>query len=156
MAANLKSYIALAHAVKAATGCTDPCDLREAVNILGDDLMSTGEDDATLTLDGEDWRFIRRSAIDAIMQEELEGDEYVLGCASAWFLADVLGVDTDAIEQIQKADAYAALGKMVIGAGKLEEYQREMVRHDGYGGHFSSYDGNEVDIDGTDYIAFRN
>lgn len=81
-------------------------------------------------------RFINSESIDSIQQDELSSDEYVLGCFNADFLADVLDLPFDAIKAIQDAQAYDALGKMILSMHKLEELQQEYARLDGYGHHF--------------------
>ena len=99
------------------------------------------------------YRFIHKEDIDQIMQDELSNDEYILGCFNASFLAGVLGIDQDVIEAMQKAEAYEAVGKLILSLDKLEELQADYVSADGYGHHFSGYDGNEHEI--GDYYAFR-
>ena len=89
----MQSYIALAHDIKWNTDASDPVEIREAVAVLAPCKMSDGPDDATITINGCDWRFIREDAIDAIMQDELSADEYILGCFNDWFLAHVLDID---------------------------------------------------------------
>lgn len=117
-------------------------------------IAHAGEDD--FEVDGV--RFIRANAIDTIQCDELASDEYVLGCFNAWFLADVLGIDQDVIEAIQKAEAFEAIGKLIISMGKLEALQQAYSRADGYGHHFNSYDFSEEEIiiDGIDYHVFDN
>jgi len=104
-----------------------------------------------------DYRFIKYTAIDKIQQEELGGDEYILGCFNPSFLADVLNIDMDVIEAMQKAEAYEAIGKLVLSLDKLEELQQEYSSDDGYGHHFGHYDGNEheLDLGGEMYLAFK-
>ena len=111
-----------------------------------------GEDDFTV----DNVRFIRADAIDGIQANELSGDEYVLGCFNACFLADVTGIDKDVFEAMQKSDAYAAIGKLVISMDKLSELQQEYARQDGYGHHFNFYDfgEEEVTLGGIDYHVF--
>ena len=101
----------------------------------------------------DNYRFIADSEIDEVMESELEGDEYILGCFNAWFLADVLGVDTDVIEAMQKAEAYEAIGKLVISMGKTSELQQAYASADGYGHHFNSWDGSDDEI--GSYHVFR-
>lgn len=103
-------------------------------------------------------RFINSESIDEIQCDELASDEYCLGCFNDWFIADILDIPLDAIQAIQKAEAYEALGKMIISMGKLEELQQEYARVDGYGHHFNHYDGNEEElrIDGQIYHVFDN
>lgn len=98
------------------------------------------------------YRFIADEVIDSIQQDELESDEYVLGCFAPWLIADVLNMDTEAVEKIQKA-APQALGELLISQNKVAEIQREYVRHDGYGHHFAHYDGEHHEMFG--YNAFR-
>ena len=109
--------------------------------------------DETDDFEVANYRFIHDSAIDQIQRDELESDEYILGCFNSWFLADVLELDTDVVEALQKAEAFEALGKMVIDMGKLEELQQAYARTDGYGHHFASYDGHGHEI--TNYHYFR-
>lgn len=103
-------------------------------------------------------RFINSDSIDEIQYDELANDEYILGCFNDWFIADILNIPLDAIQAIQKAEAYEALGKMIISMEKLEELQQEYARQDGYGHHFNHYDGNEEElrINGKHYHVFDN
>lgn len=103
-------------------------------------------------------RFINSNGIDQIMQDELAGDAYILGCFNAWLLADVLGIDQDVIEAMQKAEAFEAIGKLVISLGKLEELQEEYARQDGLGAHFNRYDGSEeeLNVNGELFHVFDN
>lgn len=103
-------------------------------------------------------RFINSDNIDEIQQDELSSDLYCLGCFNASFLSGILELDQDAIEAIQKAEAYEALGKLIISMGKLVEVQSEYAFSDGYGHHFNHYDfGMEkLTIDGVDYYVFDN
>lgn len=112
-------------------------DWREVVRNVSD-----GESD--FEVDGV--RFINSDDIDQVQQDELSSDEYMLGCFNAWFIADVTGVDQDAIEAMQKAEAFEGIGKLVISMGKLEELQEAYARADGYGHHFNRYDGNEEEL----------
>lgn len=100
------------------------------------------------------FRVIKSDHIDEIMQQELGDDEYLLGCFSSWLIADVLDVDCDAIERIQKTGEYSALGAMINSkSGALEELQKQYAALDGYGHHFNSYDGSEVEI--NNYYFFN-
>lgn len=103
-------------------------------------------------------RFINSESIDSIQQDELSGDEYVLGCFNADFLAEVLDLPFDAIKAIQDAQAYSALGKMILSMNKLEELQQEYARLDGYGHHFNTWNGEEEEfrINGQMYYVFDN
>ena len=99
------------------------------------------------------YRFIHQGSIDEIQCNELESDEYILGCFTDWFLADVLELDIDVVQAMQKAEAFEALGKMVLSMDKLETLQEQYVSADGYGNHFAIYDGNEHEV--GEYLAFR-
>lgn len=103
-------------------------------------------------------RFIDTYSIDEIQQEELGGDEYILGCFNANFLADILNLSVEVIESIQKAEGFEALGKMIIEMDKLEELQEDYVRADGYGHHFNHYDFGEEELEfaGNTYHVFDN
>lgn len=86
-----------------------------------------------------DYRFIHKDHIDEIMKDELLSDEYVLGCFTAWFIADILGESTGLtyqdIEDMQKAEQYSALGRML--SKHIDEVQKKYVSCDGYGHHFA-------------------
>ncbi len=111
--------------------------------------MVEGEDDFEVG----GYRFINQDSIDSIMEDELSGDEYVLGVANAWFIAEVTGVDKEAIEAMQKADCYAAIGKMILSLDCLSDYQQGIVRHDGYGPYFAHYDGEQHEL--GNYYVFQ-
>ena len=119
-------------------------DWRGVIENLADEMVD-------FEVDG--FRFIADNVIDSIQQEELESDDYILGCFAPWLIADVLGIDTQTVEEIQKS-APQALGKLIIAQDKVAEIQREYVRHDGYGHHFAHYDHNEHEI-GFGYSAFQ-
>lgn len=129
-------------------------------NIGVDDWKEVARQIADEELDFEvsGYRFIDQSIIDSVQQDELSSDLYILGCFNAWFLADVLGIPLSAIEAIQKAEAYEALGEMVISMGKLSDLQEAYVSVDGYGHHFAHYDGEEHEMEEQgeySYYVFR-
>ena len=130
-------------------------EIKEIKTLVDDDWRDAVEN----IVDQEDdfetnrFRFIRQDKIDEIQQEELSCDEYILGCFNAWFLADVLDIDMDVIESMQKAEAYEALGKLVLSLDKLETLQEQYVSADGYGHHFAHYDHYEHEL--GEYYAFR-
>lgn len=99
------------------------------------------------------WRMISADQIDQVMQDELECDEYMLGCFNAWFLADILEIDTDAVERIQASECFEALGQLVISGNKLKALQEAYRDADGYGHHFAHYDGEEHEV--GDFYLFR-
>lgn len=128
---------------------TSTPDWREVVSNLQD-----STDDFTV----DNVRFIKSDCIDAIQQEELSDDLYVLGCFNDWFLADVLDIDVDVIQAMQKAEAFEALGKLVVSLNKLPELQAAYASADGYGHHFNSYDFSkeEFTVNGVAYHVFDN
>ena len=103
-------------------------------------------------------RFITESSIDSIQQDELSGDLYVLGCFNSWFLADILSIDEEVIQAMKEAEAFEALGKLIVLMGKLEELQGAYASADGYGHHFNKYDNGEDEytFNGTMYHVFDN
>jgi hypothetical protein len=107
------------------------------------------------------YRFINENEIDLIMIDELSSDEYMLGCFNSWFIADILNINSDVIEEMQKAEAYTAIGKLIISLGKMRELVEAYASADGYGHHFNSWDGSEdhISFDDTSldgYYVFRN
>ncbi len=103
-------------------------------------------------------RFVKADCIDKIQQDEMKSDLYCLGCFNSWFISDCIDIDRDVIEAMQKAEAYEAIGKLIISLGKLEEMQEEYARLDGYGHHFNRYDGNEetITVNNVEYYVFDN
>lgn len=99
--------------------------------------------DFTMGVDGGEYRFIETGDIDSIMEAELDDDHYLLGCCSAWFIADITGLTVDEVEKAQKADSMAVLGALM--AKDIEAVQGRMASEDGYGHYFSGYDGNEYE-----------
>jgi hypothetical protein len=155
MKANMKQAITLAHEIKDITGEVEPYAIREAVSMLSPCLMSEGLDDVTLSLGGSEWRFIREDHIDQTMQDELADDTYLLGCFHADFLARILDIDLDVIEAMQKAEAFDALGKLILSLGKLEQLKSEYADADGYGPHFAHYDSETHELTSQPYYSFK-
>jgi len=132
--------------------CNDLCSSPDWREVVG--YIESNDDDFEV----DNVRFIKDDAIDKIQQEEMENDLYILGCFNAWFIADCIGIDTDVIAAMQKAEAFEAIGKRIISMGKIEEMQAAYASSDGYGHHFNSYDGidEEIDIEGVTYHVFDN
>ena len=105
-----------------------------------------GNNDFNVDFDGREYRAIANEDIESVMADELSGDEYLLGCFNANFLSGIIGIPSDAIEKIQKADCREALG-MIIAADekKLGDLVSEYISADGAGHYFSTYDGSETD-----------
>ena len=112
---------------------------------------------AEIDISSSHYRLISADEIDEIMTEELSEDEYMLGCFNAWFLADILGTSADAIEAMQKAEAYEGIGKMILHKDLVHDLQQAYVSADGYGHHFNHYDGSEekINLSGSSYYLFR-
>jgi hypothetical protein len=127
---------------------SEPC-WREVV-----ENVTSGETDFEV----DNVRFISADTIDEVLAGELAGDEYVLGCFNASFIAGVTGWPIALIEAAQKDEAYQALGEAIIKEGYTEEMAKQYASADGYGHHFNSYDGSEeeLDINGTDFYVFDN
>ena len=128
---------------------TSTTDWREATQAIVD-----GRSD--FEVDGV--RFINSDSIDKIQQSEISSDLYCLGCFNDWFIADITEIDVDVIQAMQKAEAFEAIGKLIISLGKLEELQAAYASSDGYGHHFNNYDGNEEElrVDGQMFHVFDN
>jgi len=111
--------------------------------------------DGSIDFEIENYRFISSDEIDAIQQEELKGDLYILGCFTDWFIADNTNLSLKVVQALQKAEAFEELGELMID--DIETLQSEYSRLDGYGHHFNHYDGNEweVNLNGVDYYYFR-
>jgi hypothetical protein len=130
-------------------------EIKEVKELVEDEWRDAVESIAMEEEDFEigNYRFICQDKIDEIQQDELSWEPYLLGCFSDWFLAGILNLDIDVIQELQKAEAFEALGKMVLSMDKLEELQQEYASCDGYGHHFSSYDGSEEEL--GNYYVFR-
>jgi hypothetical protein len=110
-------------------------------------------DDNDFEVDG--YRFIHEDDIDKIQCDELKSDTYILGCFNADFLADIIPIPYKAIIAMQKAECYSELGE--ICEDYINEIQEEYSRLDGYGHHFSHYDGNTLEdiLSISGYYVFR-
>jgi len=133
-------------------------EIKQIRDLVGDDWRGVVEKLAEGESDVSDrrynYRFIAADEIDSILEEELSGDLYILGCFHADFLANVTGIPREAIEAIQKAEAHEALGKLLESQGHVAEIARAYAAADGYGHHFSPYDSETIEIN-DDLYAFR-
>lgn len=124
-------------------------------NLIGDDYqeavaeMSHDVDDFTVG----DYRFIHEDAIDEILADELSGDEYLLGCFNAEFIADVTDWPVALIRAAQQGQQYGLIGEAIVRGGFIKKLAEQYARVDGYGHHFAPYDGKEHII--GNYYAFR-
>ena len=103
----------------------------------------------------DNYRFIKVSEIDAIQQDELKSDLYILGCFNADFIEDNTNLSLKVIQALQKAEAFEELGELIVD--DIETLQSEYSRLDGYGHHFGRYDGNEYEItlNDVEYYYFK-
>lgn len=97
------------------------------------------------------YRFISKNDIDEIMKDELSSDTYMLGCFTAWFISDITGLDYNTVEKAQKNESYELLGELMLK--NIDDVVDKYISYDGYGHHFSHYDGSEAEIE--NYYIFR-
>ena len=103
-----------------------------------------------------DYRFINESEIDEIQIEEMESDPYILGGFNDWFIADNTDLSLDIVKALQSAEKYEAIGQHIIDGNYTKTMQLEYSRLDGYGHHFSGYDGEtREDLLDLGYYCFR-
>jgi len=114
--------------------------------------------DSTDDFEVDNVRFIKSDSIDKIQQEELKDDLYLLGCFNSGFLSDILGIDYDVLDTMREAEAFEAIGKLILSLDKLKDLQAEYSSIDGYGHHFNSYDHSEdeFEISNVSYYVFDN
>lgn len=107
-------------------------------------------------------RFIKDSEILSIMADEIfNGDNYVLGCFNANFIADNSDLNYELVSACQESGAFEAIGQALndtLDQDEKESFCEEYASADGYGHHFNHYDGNseEFTIDGELYHVFDN
>ena len=109
------------------------------------------DDDSNDIREGH-YRLIHEDDIDEILKEELLSDLWMLGSFSAWFIADITGLDCDTVEKAQKDESFELLGQLM--ANNIDEVVSDFVRYDGYGHHFNSWEGSEENF--GNYYVFRN
>ncbi len=114
-------------------------------------LLNIGEDDFTV----DNVRFISADAIDGIQADEMESDNYILGCFDSRAIAEATGWPVALIEAAQKGEAFAEIGG-AMSREQIEALQRIYSQADGYGHHFNGYDfgEEEVTLGGVDYLVF--
>lgn len=105
----------------------------------------------------DNYRFIDADCIDEVQRDELEGDTYMLGCFTDWFIADNTNLSIDVVQALQEAEKYDIIGQHILDNNNIHEIQEAYASTDGYGHHFSGYDGSEeeVTIDGSNWYVFR-
>ncbi len=120
--------------------------------------LQSGADDFTV----DNVRFISDDSILSVMVDEIfNGDDYMLGCFNASFIAENSSLNYELVEACQQADAYSAIGKALNDT--LDEDQKEAfcearARADSYGHHFNHYDFSESEyrFNGKLYHVFDN
>jgi len=115
--------------------------------------IENGSDDFEI----DDVRFIESNSIDAILEDELSSDPYILGCFASWAIADATGWPIELIDIAQKNDAFEDIGKALTGE-HISDLASILVQYDGYGHHFNRYDGSEEELilNGRTYLVFDN
>ena len=119
------------------------CDAREVI-----ECMESEDSD----FESGNYRFIHSGCIDQILADEMEADEYLLGCFASWAIADATGWPIALIEAAQKAEDFQEIGEAMTKE-QIYELGQVLANTDGYGHHFSSYDGATLEF--GDYFAFR-
>jgi len=100
-------------------------------------------------------RFIADSIIDEVLADELESDNYILGCFNSWVIADATGWPIALIEAAQKGEAYEEIGEAMTKE-HIKRLAEIYAGNDGYGHHFNSWDGSseEIEVNGEIYHVF--
>lgn len=103
------------------------------------------------------YRFIHSDEIDGIQREELESNEYLLGCFACEFISELTGLNFEIVQALQDAEKFEVIGRYIIDNDFLSDLQSEYARVDGYGHHFAHYDSREHEINTCSglYYAFR-
>jgi hypothetical protein len=116
------------------------------------------EDEDHDQIDVNNVLFIRSDKIDAIQQERMEDDLYLLGCFNARFIADNSILEYATVKTMQESECYEALGKLLLNLGCVPAMQEDYASLNGYGHDFNGYDGEqeEITINGIDYLVFDN
>jgi hypothetical protein len=156
--------IAFAREIKELTDC-EPCELREVIPHLMPCLMGDALIDHTAHLGGNDWRFIDmgynregQDYAEAILQEDLENDAYILGCFNASFIASHSDLSERIVTILQEAEAFEELGQYLIDndcVGGSHGMAADYAQADGLGHHFASYDGETHELSTEGFYAFN-
>lgn len=106
-------------------------------------------------------RFIPSDLILSIMVDEIFGDDYLLGCFNASFIAENSNLPIEMIEACQECEAFEAIGKALnntLSQDEKESFCEAYASADGYGHHFNGYDFSEEEltINGKLYHVFDN
>ena len=106
-------------------------------------------------------RFISNNVIIPVMVDEIFGDDYILGCFNASFIAENTSLPIEMIEACQESEAFEAIGKglnAIMSQEEKESFCEAYAGADGYGYHFNGYDfgEDEIIINGSLYHVFDN
>lgn len=106
-------------------------------------------------------RFIAYDDILEIMAYEIFGDNYLLGCFNASFIAENSNLNYELVEACQQSEAFEAIGKALnntMTQDDKEAFCEAYASADGYGDHFNRYDFSEEEltIDNVLYLVFDN
>ena len=96
--------------------------------------------DGGFDISTENWRLINAENIDSILANELSFDPYILGCFSAWAIADATDWPVALIEAAQKGEAFSEIGEAMT-TDQIEKLAEIYAAADGYGHYFANYDG---------------
>ncbi len=106
-------------------------------------------------------RFIKSDSILSIMVDEIFGDDYILGCFNASFIAENSSLNYELVSACQESEAFDAIGKALndtLDQDEKESFCESYASADGYGHHFNGYDFGEEEftINGVLYHVFDN
>lgn len=103
------------------------------------------------------YRFIHEDEIDQILEDELGGDAYILGCFSDWFIADNTDLSLEIVIVLQEAEKFEVIGNYIIDNDFLTDFAKAYSDADGYGHHFNHWDGGQIEdiLPETGYYVFR-
>ncbi|CAH9013853.1 conserved hypothetical protein [Vibrio phage 501E54-1] len=106
-------------------------------------------------------RFISDETILSVMVDEIFGDDYILGCFNASFIAENSDIPLEMIAACQEAEAHEAIGKglnATMDQDEKESFCEEYASADGYGHHFNGYDFSEEEFNfnGVEFHVFDN
>ena len=131
---------------------SDPC-FREIVEAINND-----ESDFEIN----NVRFIKDSEILSVMADEIfNGDDYVLGCFKAYFIAENSDLNYELVKACQQSEAFEVIGKALnatLNQDGKEIFCLSYASANGYGHHFNHHDGrsDEIIINGELYHVFDN
>lgn len=103
----------------------------------------------------ENVRFINDYNILEIMVDEIFGDDYLLGCFNANFIASNSSLPYEMVIACKEAEAFEAIGKglnATLDQDEKESFCEDYASVDGYGHHFNGYDGNEEELNVNDVL----